>query len=327
MPVNARQETVFDRIRRGCAAVADQAIHVRIRDAEIARYAMRLSASNAAVPPLDTEHHFVGDTEETLAFFVTLASVNFGSGYFPHLRKRSGLSGYFTVASSLADRFRAEGPIPAADLATLSADACAAIFGQDPRNEPIRELMGLFAEALNDLGRNLLDHFNGSFSSLIESANRSAARLIELLSEQAFFLDESPYGHFVVPFHKRSQLLASDLALAFASKGPGRFDDLDQLTIFADNLVPHVLRVDGLLLYSDELASAIDRGDLIPAGSPEEVEIRACAVHAVERIRDAQSTNGIHVSSRELDQILWHRGQRPGIKGAGKRHRTRTVFY
>ena len=39
-------------------------------------------------------------------------------------------------------------------------------------------------------------------------------------------------------FYKRAQIVASDLALA----GVAEFDDLDRLTIFADNLVPHVLR-------------------------------------------------------------------------------------
>ncbi len=38
-------------------------------------------------------------------------------------------------------------------------------------------------------------------------------------------------------FYKRAQIVASDLALA----GVARFADLDRLTIFADNLVPHVL--------------------------------------------------------------------------------------
>ena len=52
-----------------------------------------------------------------------------------------------------------------------------------------------------------------------------------------------------VPFYKRAQLTAADLSLAFDGKGLGSFEDLDQLTIFADNLVPHVLRVDKVLLY------------------------------------------------------------------------------
>ncbi len=40
---------------------------------------------------------------------------------------------------------------------------------------------------------------------------------------------------------------AADLAAAFRGQGPGRFRDLDRLTLFADNLVPHVLRREGVL--------------------------------------------------------------------------------
>ena len=52
--------------------------------------------------------------------------------------------------------------------------------------------------------------------------------------------------------------------------------------MFADNLVPHVLRLDGILRFDPELVARIDREELIEHGSAEEVEIRACAVHAVE---------------------------------------------
>ena len=44
-------------------------------------------------------------------------------------------------------------------------------------------------------------------------------------------------------FYKRAQILPADLALA----GVAQFADLDRLTLFADNLVPHVLRCDGVL--------------------------------------------------------------------------------
>ena len=102
----------------------------------------------------------------------------------------------------------------------------------------------------------------------------------------------------------------------------GHFVDLDRLTIFADNLVPHVLRVDGVVSYAPDLLARIEREELIPAGSAEEVEIRACAVHAVELIR-----NQLHgVTSMQLDYLLWNRGQARAYK-AQPRHRTRTVFY
>ena len=50
-------------------------------------------------------------------------------------------------------------------------------------------------------------------------------------------------------------------------------------------------------------------GRLIPAGSPEEIEIRAVAVHAVERIVAVMRTSGVLVTARELDYFLWNRGQ------------------
>ena len=64
------------------------------------------------------------------------------------------------------------------------------------------------------------------------------------------------------------------------------FHDLDRLTIFADNVVPHVLRVDGVLVYDTELAKRIEAGEPIAPDSTEEREIRGCAVHACEQIAE-----------------------------------------
>ena len=91
-------------------------------------------------------------------------------------------------------------------------------------------------------------------------------------------------------------------------------------TIFADNVVPHVLRVDGVLVYHAELAARIDRGELLEPGG-EEREIRACAVHACELIAERMS-----VPPRVLDTWLWNRGQESRYK-AIPRHRCRTVYY
>ena len=321
-----RAPDVFDRIRDACHSVADRAEHVQIRTDRIAAYAAGLPTDELDLPPLDADRHFVGDEAETVAYFVTLDAINFGSGYFPYLTKRPGMSGYYTIASGLTDRFRADGPISAAELRAVTPRDCAQIFGQDMKTFPIRELMALFARALNDLGAHIARRYDGRFEGLIESSDRAASRLIEALSVQPFFRDVPAYRGLHVPLHKRAQLLASDLALAFDGEGPGRFDDLDRLTIFADNLVPHVLRVDGLLDYSDSLAAAIEREELIRAGSEEEIEIRACAVHCVELIGGTLARSSQPVSSRRLDQILWHRGQRANYKST-KRHRTRTVFY
>ncbi len=104
-------EDVFDRIRAAAAEVAQQAKFVRLVDAQIAPYAASLAASGLPTPVYDTAHHARGSVAETVAFLLALDTVNFGSGYFPHLRKRPGMSGYFTVASSLKERWERDGPL------------------------------------------------------------------------------------------------------------------------------------------------------------------------------------------------------------------------
>ncbi len=321
------KQTVLDAIRVECRDVAQHARNVRLAESRIHGFVAPLLTRPLSVPALDTTFHFIGDVETTCAFFAALAAVNFGSGYFPLLRKREGMSGYFTIASGLKERFEARGPITAAELAEVTADDCAQIFGQQDVDPAIDELMGLFAQSWNDLGGDLVARFGGTFSNLIESAQHRACRLVETLAHQPLFRDVSQYRGTQVSFYKRSQLLASDLSLALDGRGLGRFDDLDQLTIFADNLVPHVLRLEGILEYAPALMAKIEAEQLIPAGSDEEIEIRACAVHAVELMVEAAADAGVSWTARDVDQLLWHRGQDPRCKAAAKRHRTRTVYY
>lgn len=322
-----KQRTVFDEIRERCRQVADRARYVHIARERIPDYVSPLLTQSLLVPSLDTVSHFVGEEETTIAFFIVLAAVNFGSGYFPHLRKRPGMSGYYTIATALSERFRSQGPFTANQLADMSARDCAELFHQDPTDPAVAELMELFATAWNDLGEDLITRFDSSFSSCIEAADHTAASLVGILSEQALFRDVSDYHGIEVPFFKRSQLLASDLSLALDGQGLGRFDDLDQLTIFADNLVPHVLRLEGILEYSESLSQDIEAERLIPAGTDEEIEIRACSIHAVELMIEVAAKSGVNWKARNVDQVLWHRGQDSRYKEGGKRHRTRTVFY
>ncbi len=322
----SNQRDLFDRIREASAEVARRARFVRLDDDRLSSYAASLAVAGLPEPVYDTEHHAGGSVAETVAFLITLDTVNFGSGYFPHLRKRPGMSGYFTIASVLKERWERHGPFSGDELRAIDAPGCATLFGQEGNDGPAQELMTLFAQALNDLGRWLGSRYDDDPLGPIEDADHSAARLIALLAEMPFYRDVSVYEDVEVPLYKRAQLLAADLAIAFEGLGPGEFHDLDQLTIFADNLVPHVLRIDGLLVYDADLLKRIEREELIPAGSPEEVEIRAVAVHAVERIVAELRASGVPATARELDYLLWNRGQGASYK-AHPRHRTRTVFY
>jgi hypothetical protein len=286
-----------DDVRRYCAEVAAQARSVRIDGAALS------SVEPAEPPELDPLVHYLEGTPEDVArYLLALDAINFGSGWFPLLDKRPGLSGYFTVAWNMSDDWRARGPWSAADLRAMTTERIAAAL----RQRTDLELMSLFAQALREFGRLLGDR--GALD-LVETAGGSAQQLAATLATRcALFADHG--------FYKRAQIAANDLALA----GVATFADLDELTIFADNLVPHVLRCDGVLIYDDALAAHIDAGMALPAGR-EEREIRACAVHACELL--AERTG---VPPRVLDVWLWNRGQAPDYK-ARPRHRTRTVFY
>jgi hypothetical protein len=320
------QSRLLEQVRAGCKTVAERAAHIRINYDLIPSYAAALSDVKTIQPEHDRTSHYLGQGDDTAAFFLTLDSINFGSGYFPHMNKRPGRSGYFTVAGCLNDRFKKKGPFSALELTRLTPQDCARIFGQDFKNRPMAELMRFFARALNDLGRYVQADFDGRFTRLIEAADSSAERLIQLLIRMPYFCDVELYNAVKIPFYKRAQLAAADLSLAFEGQGLGRFDDLQNLTIFADNLVPHVLRVDNILIYPEALISHIDAGKLIPAGSAEEIEIRACALHAVERLKAALNAAGHAITSMQLDFLLWNRGQQPSYKSI-PRHRTRTIFY
>ncbi len=286
-----------DEVRRSCAQVAGEARWVTIEADALG------AVEPASGPELDPVRHYLEGSEADVAtYLLVLDAVNFGSGWFPTLVKRPGCSGYFTVAWSIADRFRAEGPWSPADLRSMRADELADTLGQ--RRD--HELMALYAQALRSLGAFLGDR---DALALVGEARGSAERLATMLaSGMAMFADRG--------FYKRAQIAAADLALA----GVASFGDLQRLTIFADNLVPHVLRCDGVLRYDDALAAHIDAGLILRPGQQER-EIRACALHACELIAARSG-----VAPYELDNWLWNRGRDPAIK-ARPRHRCRTVYY
>jgi putative queuosine salvage protein len=304
--------TLVDEVREGCAWVAERATRVTIVHDAIPAYAAALPGP----PEPDPDDALVdGPPELRAAFHLTLDAINFGSGWFPTLRKRKGRSGYWTVALGLRDRFATNGAWSADELRALDAATVAAALGQDPRHE----LMALFARSLNDLGARVHDEHGGSFLAVTERAGGSAVALAERLAGWDCFADASPYEGRTIPFCKRAQIAASDLHHAGVADFAA---DLHRLTLFADNLVPHVLRLDGILRLDADLAARIDAEQLIAHDSPEEVELRACAVHAVELIVRARPD----LTAQQVDHLLWRSGGDERYK-AVPRPRSRCTAY
>jgi hypothetical protein len=314
------------RVRSTCGRVAKRARWVRIDFEAIARYATSITVDASETPSLDPEHHYIDGGPDTVTFILALDAINFGSGYFPHLERLDGLSGYFTVAQHLTEYFRDHAPISADRLAALTPADCARIFGQTPDDADRAELMRLFAAALNELGAFVGVRYGGSFTALVEDARHSPSRLVGILAQMSSFDDVADYRGDSVAFLKRAQIAVSDLNLAFAGQAWGAFDDLSDLTVFADNVLPHVLRTDGVLRYSADLGSRIDRVQPLEAGSDQEVEVRACTVDVCEHITAAIRERNPGFTARDLDYLLWNRGRLPRYKSL-PRHRCKTMYY
>ena len=320
------RETLFDRIRSRAAEVTRRARDVRIDDEKLAALASELATDVSPPEDLDPMHQFAGSPVKTLAFTIALDAINFGSGWFPVLRKRAGLSGYRSIATSCRESVEAGDSWSGVWLRGATPESLARLLAQDLAEPEVAELMALFARAWRELGDWLARDHGDRFESIVEQAEGSAERLVTALAALPLYRDVARYDEFEVLFYKRAQITVADLARAFGGEGYGRFCDLDQLTLFADNLVPHVLRCHGVLAYSPALAERIDREELLAVGSREEVEIRAVAIEAVERLVARLAEHGRPTTAHALDGLLWNAGQAPSIK-ARPRHRARCSFY
>jgi hypothetical protein len=301
-----------DNVRAACAWVMEQARYVRIEGSAVEDYAAGLVREVDAQPreePLPDR-----DPEAAAAYAICMNAINFGSGWWPTIRKRPGLSGYGTMAAGVRDRFEADGPWGPEVLAAIDAGGIAQVVGQ----EPTHPLMADFAAALRDVGAHLLADHGGRYLGVVEGADSIPALAGQLAGWDAF-ADVSSYEGRAVPFYKRAQLAAADLERAGIAQLPGG----ERLTAFADNLVPHVLRVDGLLRLDAELDAAIEAEELLPHGSAAEVELRAAAVHTIELI--AAMTQGA-LSPAAIDSAVWHRGAGGRYKSL-PRPRSRNTAY
>jgi hypothetical protein len=302
-----------EKVRSACAWVAGRARFVRIEEEDLSAYAAALPRAVEALPSDPATDLVEAAGEARVAFVVCLDAINFGSGWWPTIRKRPGRSGYFTIAAGLTERFRERGPWTAAELAEIGTVEVATVLGQDPGHPLIAD----FVAALRDVGNHVAREHDGRFEKVVEAADGSALAFADLLSGWRAFADVSTYEGRSVPFFKRAQIAAADVARA----GLADLAGIARLTAFADNLVPHVLRLDGVLQLDLGLEQRIEAGGLLEHGSAEEVELRACAVHAIELLSTATS-----LSPTEIDGVLWNRGAASRYKSL-PRPRSRNTAY
>ncbi|KRT81414.1 hypothetical protein AMK59_5121, partial [Oryctes borbonicus] len=164
-------------------------------------------------------------------------------------------------------------------------------------------------KCLHEVGKSLVENFEGSFANCVRKANNSAVKLLNIIVDSFnCFRDQAIYEGKKISIHKRAQILIGDIWACYKNKGLGHFHDIDEITMFADYRVPQSLLFFGALEYSDELKDKLKSNYIFENGDPTEVEIRGCSIHAVELIKLYVSNkidNPQKINSILIDHFLW----------------------
>ncbi|KAL9646450.1 hypothetical protein ABK040_006447 [Willaertia magna] len=138
-------------------------------------------------------------------------------------------------------------------------------------------------------------------------------------------------GEVTVYLYKKAQLIVSELYINIKDQDPlFDFSDINDLTIFVDNVIPATLVKAGVLEIIDEnLKHKIEEGTFIKHGSTQEIELRAISIYATERILEVanQPPLSAGLNAVHIDMFLWgDLGKREGFR-AHQRHATIDTLY
>ncbi|MBI5356846.1 hypothetical protein HZB78_04555 [Candidatus Collierbacteria bacterium] len=178
--------------------------------------------------------------------------------------------------------------------------------------------------AINELGRGLKNE--NSAMKIIKDSDYDVIRFVDsVINAFPSFKDETKFQGRIVGFYKRAQILAMDLNLILSQHGIVPFNNINELTAFADYKLPQLFRDEEIFIYNHELENKIDSLELLEKDSREEIEIRGATIFAVELLVEALSRLGANLSSTVLDNILWTEAKaRPDMK---MHHLTKTIYY
>ncbi|KAL0332327.1 UNVERIFIED_CONTAM: Queuosine salvage protein [Sesamum calycinum] len=219
----------MEAVRATSAWVASHSSHVTVDSSGVEKVAERMKDS---IPKVEWDFegiHYFDDGPLTVQYLFVLDALNFC--FWPDKEMT-----YDHLAAGLKEVLQN-------DKSAFDADRLQKYTGPElrkllkwPRPLPLEEER---VRLMHEVGFELERSFDGKASKLVESCEKSAAKLVALITSH-----------------------------------------------FPDYIVPAVLQQLGVLKFSPSLANMIESNREISSGSEEEVELRACSVHAVEEIRE-----------------------------------------
>lgn len=325
-------------VRSAASSVVDAGLqHVTIDDSAVGRTAATLADVDLTLP--DWRHDTLPDQEtvgpETVLDYLLVGnSLNFqfhrrgDRGVYTRRYDGETVRGAFAMWGSLTQALEAgQAVTDGAFLADLERETVADIFAGDP---PIPYLDDRH-RVLSHVGENLLEVADGRFHRAIRADEPirpfdDGDGLVEWLAREfpEAYADHRTLDGRRVPLLKKAQLAVALLAGRFADSDRYDVVGLDELTLFADYVVPAILREYGVLEYDELLAPRVDEYEPIPENSRMEVEIRAATVVAGDRILETLAADyGLETTAVHLDYALWETGRDLDLA----LHKTATTAY
>jgi len=143
----------------------------------------------------------------------------------------------------------------------------------------------------NEVGRVLVEKYQGRYSNFVRScAPRLYANgdglLERLTTEFPRFRDVSMYHGSEVHIYKLAQLGIWGMHLALSPRGAWKLEDAENLTAFADYIVPVGLRVMNIFEYAPELEKQINGLVEVKRDSEAEIELRASSIYVIAKLTE-----------------------------------------
>ena len=185
-------------------------------------------------------------------------------------------------------------------------------------------------EILNNVGDTLVTKYDGDWINFIDDGPKklydNGEGLVErLVRDFKRFDDHSIFENEKVYFLKLAQLAFWGIHREL-SKKYFYIEDMENMTAFADYIIPVALESFGIVKYSSGLKEKIDSGILIDRDSIEEIEIRSTSIYVTAKLTELinnYKNEEEKIIIPQLDFKLWtdfHADERP-------HHLTKTIMY
>ncbi|KAJ8938638.1 hypothetical protein NQ318_015937 [Aromia moschata] len=320
-------------------AKSNRAKHVKIKEENIKRLGDvlveeiklgRLSPDNFS----QTDVHPNSDDAWALDWLFVVDTLNF---CFWHNEKEEGwkvegYTGYFALCAAINRAQREKIDILNPNFySTIQEDQLQNILRSD--TEVTCPLISERVNCLHEVGNTLLTVFNGSFKNVVMQSDKSARKLLNHIVEYfPCFKDEAVYKGHKVSFYKRAQILIGDIWSCFRNTGIGYFEDINEITAFADYRVPQALLWYGVLEYDSALLEKLNANEVLKNGDNNEIEIRGCSLHAIEMVKDyaVKILGDRKINSILVDHFLWDFRRKHAEEILNKNlpfHKTFSIYY